>query len=78
MYTLRGKELDVVLIEINGRHPEVEEAVIGVITRSTGELGYDDLILFVVENEPLLLPMVLRTHLQWIAEEALGAPDVVH
>jgi hypothetical protein len=78
MYTLRGKELDVILIEINGRHLEPEDAVIGVITRSRGEIPEDELAVFIAENAALLIPMVVRTHIQWIAEEAIVTEIVVH
>jgi len=78
MYTLRGKELDVILIEINGRHLEPEDAVLAVITRSTGEISKEDLADFISENSALLIPMVVKTHIQWIAEEMPSIEIKVH
>lgn len=78
MYTLRGKELDVVLIEINGRHTEPEDAIIGVITRSMGELPEEHLAEFIAENVALLIPMVVKTHIKWVADEMPSVEVQIH
>lgn len=78
MYTLRGKELDVILIEINGRHLDPEDAVLAVITRSRGEIPEDELAMFIAENAALLIPMVVKTHIQWVAEEMPSVEVKVH